>query len=385
MIEEAISHPDKELDVLQVPHPRSLTSSPFDARSEDALITRSASPNHLLGKVTGEAQSHVKVVNSSPAAPRKATLATAVPSTVSESSRYVSTDSNTTTARSGIESITATQPAAKGFSEAVVTSRPSAWAPKRQDDAQLSSRPIAVETQTLPPPPLPVPVPGLSNGPTAWSTPTCSMPVTSAVVQQLVVTSTLLVTSSSSSGSKSVQTRCKSSEPMETDTPTSTSMEVQVTVPRSRHSRSFSDPAGAFDVVPPSDATPIEQSSLPPDVRLKGFVPSMPTIVSPRVSGQESDIVGLHESMANVHDELAAAVEQTSAKEGSENKRLEGKETSSLVVGSPGSGEQPVPKTTKTVAVITPTQVFCNTWSRYVGRGGWYVVAHEGRLVCCGT
>ena len=346
MIEEAISHPDKELEVLPLPHSRSLTSSPFDTRNEDTLITRSASPNHGSGKGTSDVQSHIKPVNPSPAASRKMPLPVCVPSTVSESSRYLSTDSSTTVARSGIESVTTTQTATKGFSEAVVTSRPFAWAPKRQEDLP-SSRAVVVEMPPNPPPP-PAPVQSIANG-SSWSSP----PVTSATATQPAVT-----TAAAIAPSKNVQTRCKSSEPMETETLVVASTEVQTAGPRTRHSRSFSDPAGALDVVP-AEATPTEPGSLPLGATLKAFVPNMPTIISPRVSGQESDIVGLHESMGNVSGELEAAVEPSApapAKESSENKRPDGKEASTAVSSS-SAGEPPVPKTTKTVAVITPTPV----------------------------
>ena len=355
MIEEAITHPDKDLEVLPLPHSRSLTSSPLDARTEDAsFAARPGSPNHSLGKVASDAQLHLKAVNPSPAASRKMPLPVPMPSTLSESSRYLSTDSSTTTARSGIESITATQPASKGFSEAVMTSRPSAWAPpKRQEDVPPPPRPAVVETPPSQPALRPAPLQNSSGSGSSWSTPTLAQ--TSAVA---VHQSALQAVDMGVPGKTTQVVRCKSSEPLEVEVPEPATTELPPPAPHIKHSRSFSDPAGVLDVTPPDEAMPTEPGSVPLDTRLKAFPSSTPAGVSPRVSGQESNVESLRDSIVGGDgNEPSASIEQAPAKENSEGKRPDGKEMN-LAVSSPSSaGDQSVLKTTKTVAVITPTPV----------------------------
>ena len=243
-----------------------------------------------------------------------------------------------------------------------MTSRPSAWAPpKRQEDAP--PRPAIVEMPPSQPALRPNSQQNLSGGGgSSWSNP--NPPQTSVAAAAAAVTvqlSALAIVDTSVPNNKSTQVRCKSSEPLELVVPDLTSStELPLAAPLRKHSRSFSDPAGALDVVPPPlppDAVvPTEQSSVSLDAtRLS---PSVPTIVTPRASGQEDNVECLHDSVAtSIGSELANQGEEVPAKEGSESKRQDSKEMSSAVSSLSSVGEQSVPKSTKTVAVITPTPV----------------------------
>eukprot|EP00731_Ephydatia_muelleri_P037166 Em0406g1a len=225
------------------------------------LAARPGSPNHSLGKVASDAQLHLKAVNPSPAASRKMPLPVPMPSTLSESSRYLSTDSSTTTARSGIESITATQPASKGFSEARHDKPTFCLGPPLSDKKTCLRRPdLRLWRRLLPSPQLrPAPLQNSSGSGSSWSTP--------------------------------AQT----------------------------------------------SAAAVQQSAL------------QAVDMGKQVESLRDSIVG------GDGNEPSASVEQAPAKENSEGKRPDSKEMN-LAVSSPSSaGDQSVPKTTKTVAVITPT------------------------------